>query len=114
MMNIKKIALLIIVSFAVVGYAQEAPLKLTIKAEKEIYEIGDDIMVGLAMKNTGREDVKPYYLLRESFINVTFKPNSTKENKVQQKEIPLDAWIGWRGDIEAIIPTNGEFTYTIN
>ena len=40
------------------GYCQDQPLQLTIKADKGVYKKGDSIIINYEIKNIGKDDVK--------------------------------------------------------
>ncbi|MFH1360910.1 MAG: hypothetical protein ABIJ41_07785 [Candidatus Omnitrophota bacterium] len=54
----KKIILFIILSFltASVAYCQDQPLQITIKSNKQVYEVGEEILIELKVVNIGNKE----------------------------------------------------------
>src|SRR4051812_36684526 len=62
--NMKKIVLgiLTLLFMATASYCQEAkqPLQLTIKSDKQVYEVGEKITITVSMRNDGNDTIKIY------------------------------------------------------
>lgn len=98
------LGIVLLLLMVIVGCSQESeePLRLTIKSDKEVYVLGEEIQATLIIKNIGEDKVKPYYILKDSFL------------AINGKEIALATWLIWRGNIEGYLPPNTEFSYSIN
>lgn len=57
---VRKIVLTIVVLLLIVsaGYCQTQPLQLTIKSDKQVYEVGEPIYVDYQIRNLSNEDIK--------------------------------------------------------
>ena len=53
------LAIMALCFVATVGYSQEkaSPLTLTIKSDKQVYEVGEAVRLMVEMSNVGRQDI---------------------------------------------------------
>src|SRR3989344_1990708 len=86
--------LLLIASF---GYCQDQPLSLTIKSDKKVHGVEENILVEFTMKNLSNERVKPFYILNES--------------KIVINDNEYDLHVTWRGNAEGTIGPGEEYVY---
>lgn len=101
--------LLSILVFVLIGYGQEqpiqqidtkAPLTLTIKSDKEVYESGEEVIIFGQIKNISEKDVFIYPL--EWTLTVTYEVIDSKGKKI---DVPLpisDLWPPTKNDFVLI------------
>jgi len=98
---------------AVISFAQDTAsqqsfeekvrlLELTISSDETVYELGEAILVTLTLKNNGLDNVKPYYVMTDSFI------------VSNGKEVAVSGWLTWRGSTEGELPLGSEFSHSLN
>lgn len=90
----KKILLGIILSLLTtsVAYSQEPtqPLQLTVKPEKQVYGIGEIIIISGEIKNVSNQDIFIYLL--EKSLTVTYDVIDSKGNKIDVPGDIIDLW----------------------
>ena len=96
------VAMLLVLTTSV-GYCQDQLLQLTIKADKDVYKVGENLIgIKFVLKNTGDKDIYPYYVLHDAYL------------VINGKQTALTKGLTWRTSSESCVAPNTDYLYGMN
>lgn len=110
------------------GYCQDQPLRFTLKADKQVYKVGEDIRIHLELKNVGRKQLKLIDLKKASGYLIpcqvlVFSIKDSSGDQVPYLGGIRDEWPGEEENLSVVSPNkimshditiNGKNQYAIN